>query len=53
MIASAAYTKASGDKQAADHARKIFGTCIAYASGEKNYNLNFLIQDRQKESAFR
>jgi N-acylglucosamine 2-epimerase len=41
IIASAAYTKASGDKQAADHARKIFGTCIAYASGEKKLQPKF------------
>jgi N-acylglucosamine 2-epimerase len=35
VIAFAAYSKASGDQQAADKARKIFGDCLAYASGEK------------------
>jgi N-acylglucosamine 2-epimerase len=36
VIAAAAYAKASGDEKAADNARKIFGECIAYASGEKS-----------------
>ena len=35
VIAAAAYAKASGDEQAAENARKIFGNCIAYANGEK------------------
>jgi N-acylglucosamine 2-epimerase len=35
VIAFAAYAKASGDENAAELAREIFGTCIAYASGEK------------------
>jgi N-acylglucosamine 2-epimerase len=35
VIAAAAYAKASGDKEAAANARKVFGDCIAYAGGEK------------------
>jgi N-acylglucosamine 2-epimerase len=35
VIAFAAYAKASGSAAAADKARKIFGDCIAYATGEK------------------
>ncbi len=35
VIAAAAFAKASGDEQAAINARKVFGRCIAYASGEK------------------
>ena len=35
VIAAAAYSKASGDEQAAENARRVFGECIAYASGEK------------------
>ncbi|MBS1747050.1 MAG: AGE family epimerase/isomerase [Bacteroidetes bacterium] len=35
VIAAAAYSKASGDQEAADNARKIFGKCIEYATGEK------------------
>jgi N-acylglucosamine 2-epimerase len=34
-IASAAYAKASGSQEAAANARKIFGECIAYATGAK------------------
>src|SRR3982750_4823757 len=34
-IAMAAYAKASGSEVAAEKARKFFGDCIAYASGEK------------------
>ena len=34
-IAAAAYCKATGDAKAGDNARRIFGECIAYASGEK------------------
>lgn len=34
VIAAAAYAKASGDEEAAVRARKVFGDCIAYASGE-------------------
>lgn len=32
MIAAAAYAKASGDEEAADKARFVFGKCIAYAT---------------------
>ena len=32
VIANAAYAKASGDSQAADKARELFGKCIEYAS---------------------
>ncbi|HEX7691609.1 MAG TPA: AGE family epimerase/isomerase [Sediminibacterium sp.] len=35
VIAAAAYAKASGDEEAAANARRVFGDCIAYASGEK------------------
>lgn len=35
VIAAAAYAKASGNDVAADNARRVFGECIAYASGEK------------------
>ena len=35
VIAAAAYAQASGDQQAAENARRIFGNCIAYANGEK------------------
>ena len=35
VIAAAAYAKASGDEEAADKARSVFGECIAYATGEK------------------
>lgn len=35
VIAAAAYAKASGDEKAAENARRVFGECIAYASGEK------------------
>ncbi|MBL7728367.1 MAG: AGE family epimerase/isomerase [Dinghuibacter sp.] len=35
VIAAAAYAKASGDEQAAINARKVFGDCIAYTTGEK------------------
>ncbi|HRP17997.1 MAG TPA: AGE family epimerase/isomerase [Ginsengibacter sp.] len=35
VIAAAAYAKASGDPQAADNARNIFGKCIDYATGKK------------------
>ncbi|HLO82316.1 MAG TPA: AGE family epimerase/isomerase [Chitinophagaceae bacterium] len=32
VIAAAAYAKASGDEEAADNARKVFGKCIEYAT---------------------
>lgn len=35
VIAAAAYAKASGDTTAAENARRVFGECIAYATGEK------------------
>lgn len=35
VIACAAYAKASGDQEAADLARKLFGICLEYASGER------------------
>jgi N-acylglucosamine 2-epimerase len=35
VIAAAAYSKASGDKQAADNARRVFSQCLSYASGER------------------
>ncbi len=41
VIAFAAYAKASGDQNAADRARKIFGDCIAYAQGEKKLQPKF------------
>ncbi len=41
VIAAAAYSKASGDKEAADNARKIFGRCIEYATGEKKLQPKF------------
>ena len=36
VIAAAAYAQASGSEEAADKARKVFGDCIAYATGEKS-----------------
>ena len=41
VIAAAAYAKASGDEQAAENARRVFGECIAYASGEKKLPAKF------------
>lgn len=41
VIAAAAYAKASGDKDAADNARRIFGRCIEYATGEINLQPKF------------
>jgi N-acylglucosamine 2-epimerase len=41
VIAAAAYAKASGDEGAAQKAREVFGTCIAYASGEKRIEPKF------------
>lgn len=35
VIAAAAYAKASEDTEAAEKARKVFGDCLAYATGEK------------------
>lgn len=41
VIAAAAYAQASGSNEAAEKARRIFGTCIAYASGEKKIEPKF------------
>lgn len=41
VIAAAAYAKASGNEEAAANARKVFGDCIAYASGEKKLQPKF------------
>lgn len=41
VIAAAAYAQATGDEAAAENARKIFGECIAYASGEKKLQPKF------------
>ncbi|MEO9033802.1 MAG: AGE family epimerase/isomerase [Ginsengibacter sp.] len=35
VIAAAAYAKAGGDEEAATNARRVFGDCIAYATGER------------------
>ena len=41
VIAAAAYAKASGDKQAAEKARQVFGKCIDYATGAKKLQPKF------------
>ncbi len=41
VIAAAAYAKASGDKQAAENARRIFGECLTYSTGEKKFQPKF------------
>ncbi len=41
VIAAAAYSKASGDDQAATNARKVFDDCIAYSTGKKKLNAKF------------
>lgn len=41
VIAAAAYAKATGNEEAAANARKIFGECIAYASGAKKLPAKF------------
>ncbi|MFT4156274.1 AGE family epimerase/isomerase [Parafilimonas sp.] len=41
VIAAAAYARASGDEEATNNARKVFGECIAYATGEKNLTPKF------------
>lgn len=41
VIAFAAYAKASGDQEAADLARKIFGICLEYANGERKIEPKF------------
>src|SRR5688572_21049122 len=41
VIAAAAYAKASGDEEAAANARRIFGECILYATGERKLQPKF------------
>lgn len=41
VIAAAAYAKASGDENAARKAREVFGSCIAYALGEKKLSAKY------------
>lgn len=41
VIAAASYARASGDAEAAANARRIFGDCMAYASGEKKLPSKF------------
>lgn len=41
VIAAAAYAKASGDEQAAENARRVFGECLAYANGDKKLTPKF------------
>ena len=41
VIAASAYAKASGDQQAADNARRVFGNCIKYSTGEKELPSKF------------
>lgn len=41
VIALAAYAQATDDKAIAEKARELFGTCIAYASGEKKLQAKF------------
>lgn len=41
VIAAAAYSKASEDKEAAVKAREVFSTCLTYASGEKKLQSKF------------
>lgn len=41
VIALAAYAQATDDKAMAKKARELFGTCIAYASGEKKLQAKF------------
>lgn len=41
VIASAAYAKASGDEEAAQLARNLFGICLEYASGERKMEPKF------------
>jgi N-acylglucosamine 2-epimerase len=48
VIAAAAYAKASGDEQASTNASRVFGECIAYASGEKKMTPKFTETRRSK-----
>jgi len=41
VIAAAAYAKARGDEEATNNARRIFGDCIAYSTGEKKLDPKF------------
>lgn len=41
VIACAAYAKASGDQEAADMARRLFGICLEYANGERPIESKF------------
>lgn len=41
VIATAAYAKASGDQQAAQLARDLFGVCLAYTAGERKMDAKF------------
>lgn len=41
VIAFAAYAKASGDQQAADKARELFGICLEYANGKRPIEAKF------------
>lgn len=41
VIAAAAYAKATGNEQAANHARSLFGKCISYATGEEKLSPKF------------
>lgn len=41
VIAAAAYAKASGDEDAANNARRVFGDCIDYATGQKKLPAKF------------
>lgn len=41
VIAAAAYAKASGDEEAAERARTVFGECVLYLTGEKKLPAKF------------
>lgn len=42
VIASAAYSKASGDAMAASNAKRVLDECIAYSTGEKKLSPKFM-----------
>ena len=53
VIAFAAYAKASGDEEAAEKARGLFGKCIEYATGDLNLPSQSLqTHGHQKELVF-
>jgi N-acylglucosamine 2-epimerase len=52
VIAAAAYAKASGDAEAADKARRVFGKCIEYATVPVCCNRNLLQRGHQKVLVF-